>query len=379
MNRIGLVAKAIDARPAASASGPVLRVDLAAIRANYLEVARRYTGATLSAVVKANAYGLGLDRIVSTLAGAGCGSFWVNDLEEALRVRPNAPGARIYTLMGMRDDHISDFEAAGVIPALATLAEVEHCARHGRAHGRRIEVAIQVDTGLGRLGLDEDELRFLAGNEGMLERLDIGMWVSHLASYNIPEDPANIEQRQRLLDWLAPLPPAPLSLSASSGVYMGKDWHFDVARVGSALFGVQTSVAFQYGLRRCYELSAPVIRISDFPTGRRLGYRGITQLERPSRIATLAIGYANGLPQSFPQVGSVRFAGVAVPFVGGIAMNMTMVDVTDLPEDAMLRDMRAVFLGEEQPVEPVAEGLGCAPNMLLTQIGAGTRTIYVDG
>lgn len=365
--------------PASSENAARLRIDLGAIRSNYLEMRRRYGGQVLAAVVKSDAYGMGLDRVVQVLAEAGCRAFWVNEIDEAMRVRANAPDAAAYTLMGLNGGHIRDFEAVGAIPALVGIAEVEHCVRHALLGQRRVAVAVQVDTGLGRLGLGQEELAFLADRPDMLEHLDIRLWVSHLAAYNLPDDPGNREQRSRLRDWLRPLPAAPVSLSASSGVFMGTDWHFDMARVGSALFGVQTSVDWQDGLTPCYELSAPLIKISDYAAGRRLGYRGITELTRPARIATVAIGYASGLPQRFAEVGFARIGEVCVPLVGGIAMNLTMLDVTDLPDLTSLDDARAIFLDARQPVEPLAEQLGCAPNVLLTQIGAGTRKTYVDG
>jgi alanine racemase len=237
---------------------------------------------------------------------------------------------------------------------------------------------VQVDTGLGRLGLCREELDFLAASPEILDHLDIRLWVSHLAAYNLPEDPGNADQRRNLLDWLKRLPAAPISLSASSGVFMPATWHFDMARVGSALFGVQTSVDWQDGLRPCYELSAPLIKIAEYAAGRLLGYRGITELKRASRIATVAIGYASGLPQRFASVGSARLEGVSVPLVGGVAMNLTMLDITDLPEQVPLDDARAIFLDAGQPIEPLAERLDCAPNVLLTQIGAGTRKAYLD-
>jgi alanine racemase len=358
-------------------NAPSLRIDLAAVRSNYLEMRRRYRGQVLSAVLKSDAYGVGLEPVARTLMAAGCRDFWVNDLEEAARVRLNAPAATAYTLMGLAGAHIGDFEALGAVPAVATLAELEHCARHAMLDGRRSAVAVQIDTGLGRLGLCEEEMVFLAGQPDMLAHLDIRLWVSHLAAYNLPEDPENAEQRRKLRDWVSALPHAPVSLAASSGVFMPPDWHFEMARVGSALYGVQTSAVWQDGLIPCYELSAPVIRIAEFPAGRHLGYRGTTELKRPSRIATIAIGYANGLPQRFAEIGTVRFAGTPVPLVGGIAMNMTMIDLTDVPEGDIVDGARAVFLDRAQPVEPLAERLDCAPNVLLTQIGAGTRRVYV--
>ncbi len=365
--------------PQLSGTAPSLRVDLDALRANYRTMRGRYAGRVLAAVVKSDAYGLGLDPVVRALVDAGCRDFWANDLEEASRVRQAAPNAVAYTLMGLGGHHPRDFEAAGVVPALATLAEVELCARHGRTTHRRIAVAIQIDTGLGRLGLGEGDLAGLARRPDLLGDLDIRLWATHLAAYNLPDDPENVGQRARLLRWIADLPPAPISLAASSGVFMPRAWHFDMARVGSALFGVQTSVDWQDGLVPCYELSAPVLRVAEHPAGARLGYRGVTVLDRPSRVATVAIGYANGLPQRFAEVAAAQIAGIAAPVVGGVAMNLTMLDVTDVPPAALGDGARALFLGAAQPVEPVADRLGCAPNVLLTQIGAGTRKAYVGG
>lgn len=357
---------------------PVLRIDLGAIRLNYLEMRRRYQGRVLSAVVKSDGYGLGLEPLVKVLVEAGCKAFWVNDLHEAIRVRSVAGEADIYTLMGLGNHRPRDFEAIGAIPALAGLDEVEHCAGHALAGWRPMPVAIQIDTGLGRLGLGHEELAVLSSRRSMLARLDIRLWVSHLASYNLPDDPANREQRSKLVNWVSSLPPAPVSLAASSCVFMASDWHFDVARVGSALFGVQTSVRWQNGLIPCYELSAPLIRVAHYPSGRRLGYRGFTELKRPSRIATAAIGYANGLPQRFAEFGTARLAGTAVPLVGGMAMNMSMLDITDVAGNVSPGGVRAIFLDRDQPIEPLAEQLGCTPNVLLTQIGAGTMKQYVS-
>jgi alanine racemase len=355
---------------------PLLSVDLDAIRSNYREVRRRYQGEILSAVVKSDAYGLGLDAIVGALLQAGCRVFWANDLAEASHIRSLAPNARIFTLMGLAGHHVSDFEAASVFPALAGLDEVEICARHGLLEGRRIAVAVQIDTGLGRLGLGEEELAFLSERPDILDRLDVRLWVSHLASYNLPHDPRNLAQRAMMAEWLSRLPRAPVSLAASSAVFMGSSWHFDVARVGSALYGVQTSVEWQENLVPCYELRAPILRVTDFPAGRQLGYRAVTTLDRPSRIATIAIGYANGLPQRFGECGMARIGDYAAPLVGGIAMNMSMLDVTDVPTATLLEHDAVVLLDRHQPVELIADRLGCAPNLLLTQIGAGTAKRY---
>ena len=369
---------AIHAMRQAGAS-PVLEISLAAVRANFRELKRRYRGTTLAAVVKSDAYGTGLEAIAPALADEGCRDFWVNDLEEAIRLRKGNPGIRIYCLMGLAGGRIGDFEAVGAVPALNTLDEIEHCARHSSATGRRPAVAIQLDTGLGRLGLGSRDAARLAADPALLLRLDVRLYLSQLASYNLPDDPGNFAQYDEMLRLCSLLPPAPISLGASSAVFMEQGWHFDMARTGSALFGVQTSVRFQDGLQPCYRLGAPVLAVSEHPAGRRLGYRGATELKRFSRIAVVGIGYANGLPQGFAEAGSARIGGMSAPVVGGIAMNLTMLDVTDLPADLALLGETAVFFDAGQPLEPVAERLHVAPNVLLTQIGAGTRKVYLEG
>lgn len=371
----------IVAAPAAihqSRTAPVLRIDLAAIRANYRELRRRYSGTTLAAVVKSNAYGLGIEAVAPSLVAEGCKHFWVNDIDEAARLRSVSSDATVYCLMGLAGGAVRDFDFVKAIPALTSLAEIRECSRYALQCGRPLAVAIQLDTGLGRLGLSVKEAEHLAANQHLLVGLDIRLYLSQLASYNIPSDPGNLEQNKEMRRLCALLPAAPISLGASSAVFMENGWHFDMARVGSALFGVQTSSSFQDGLIPCYRLSAPILGITEHPAERHLGYRGATKLNRPSRIATVAIGYANGLPQGFAGIGSASVLGKSAAIIGGIAMNMTMIDVTDLPADQPREGDEAIFLSEGMEIEPIAESLGIAPNVVLTQVGAGTRKLYVN-
>lgn len=357
---------------------PVLEIDLAAVRANWRAMAARYSGRVLSAVVKSDAYGLGLDAVAATLAKAGCRAFWVNDLDEAVRLRMALPEATVYALFGLGLHGPVNFAGTGIVPVLSGLAEVERCADAARSGGRRMPVAVQLDTGLGRLGLTGTDIDRLAARRELLDALDIRCWVSHLAAFDLPEEPSNRRQRATLLEWVGRLKPAPISLASSAAMYMGADWHFDVARIGSALYGVQTSVRWQEGIRPCYRLSAPVLRVADLAAGGTLGYRGATRLERPSRIATTILGYANGVPQAFAGFGTARFGSREAPFVGGLSMNLSMLDVTDLPEDAVAAGLRCVVFDEAAPIDVAAARLGCAPNALLTQIGGNTRRRYLD-
>lgn len=362
--------------------GPRLDVDLAAIRANYRTLRSRYSGRVLSAVVKSDAYGLGLVPVSQALASAGCTSFWVNDLEEAVRLRAALPDVSIYALFGLGPYRPAEFRAAGIIPVLSGADDLRGCVAEADRLGRPMPAAIQLDTGLGRLGLTETEVDGLATRPDWLDRLDIRCWVTHLAAYDLPAAPANRQQRATLIAWVERLRPAPISLAASSALFMGTDWHFDIARAGSALFGIQTSIRRQGGLAPCYRLSAPVLRATTLPAGSRVGYRGVTGLDRDSRIATVHLGYANGVPQAFADFGTARFATAQfrteiAPFVGGLSMNLAMLDVTGLDPDLVAPGARCVVFDAAAPLEDAALRLGCAPNALLTLIGGHTPRHYV--
>lgn len=359
-------------------AGPVLEVDLALIGANYRSLRRRFSGPTLSAVVKNDGYGLGLAAVSGALAREGCAHFWVVGPAEARVVQANAPGAVVFAMHGLQGLTPQQFIAENIVPVLGSIAEVEACATLARSSGSSMPVAIQLDTGLGRLGLRAGDCAQLAADPSLLSGLKIHAWVSHLAAFDIPEAASNVAQRARMLDWISRLPPAPVSLAASSGVYMADDWHFDIARTGSALYGVQTSQVRQEGLEICYRLRAPVLRIAEMPAGTHLGYRGATRLERASIIATVLAGYGNGLPQGFARCGTVGLGQWRVRPVGGVAMNLLMLDITDLPVGSVQVGQMASLLDEEQSVDDLAERLGCAPNALLTQIGAATRRTYLN-
>lgn len=357
--------------------GPVFDIDLGAIQANYRAMTDRHTGSTLSAVVKSDAYGLGLERVGETLAKAGCRTFWVNDLDEAVRLRMSVPKATVYALFGLGLHSPANFDGTGIVPVLSSFGEVERCGVRVARSGRRMAVAIQLDTGLGRLGLTGPDVDRLTDRPDLLDGLDIRCWVSHLAAFDLPDAPSNLKQRAMLVDWVGRLRPAPISLASSAGLYMASDWHFDVARVGSALFGIQTSAIRQNGISACYRLSAPVLRVAELPAGGTIGYRGATRLDRDSRIATLVLGYANGLPQAFAACGEARFGDHRAPFVGGLSMNLSMLDVTDMPPGTVELGTRCVILDGAATIDAAAAHLDCAPNALLTQIGGNTKRRYV--
>jgi alanine racemase len=375
-------AEAGETRPQ-DAAGPVLEIDLDAVAANWRLARDRHSGPVLSAVVKSDAYGLGLEPLARALAAAGCAMFWVNDLDEALRLRAAVPGAEVLTLFGLGGADPGDFAAAGVCPVLTGPPELGLAADWARRSGTALAAAVQVDTGLGRFGLTGADVARLRADPGALAGIGLRLWMTHLAAFDRPDAPANAAARAAFLA-AASLRPAARSLAASSGLWMDASWHMEVARAGSALYGVRTLPDGQQpGLRRTWRLTAPILHVADHPAGRTVGYGGQTRLDRPSRIATLRLGYADGVPQALGGIGGAVATGTAARFVGGLAMNLAMLDVTGLDPAVWRPGRRVTVLGPDDPglpsVEAAARHAGCAPNVLVTQIAAACARRWTGG
>ena len=355
--------------------GARLDIDVGAVRRNWARAAASFTGGTLGAVVKCDAYGLGAGRLVPLLTQLGCRDFWVATVAEAAQLPAEA--ARIFVLNGLAGAHPAEFRRAGWIPVLASLDEVI-VARAEAARQGGLPVAIQLDTGLGRLGLGLDEVRRLIVEPGLLDGLDLKLWVSHLGFFADPGHPANLRQRRRLKAWLARLPAAPVSLASSSGVFDGPDWHFDHARIGSALYGVNTLRERDVGLAPVASLSGPILRVAEVRAGAGVGYHGLYRAPARRRLATVGLGYADGVPQALGGRGTLLVAGHAAPIVGGIAMGLMSIDVSHVPESLAVPGARAGLYGAGQPLESVAALAGLTPNALLTATGLHVARLYRD-
>jgi alanine racemase len=354
---------------AASADTPLVDIDLGRLAANWRIVRGRYIGAELGAVVKCDAYGLGLDPVVTTLSAQGCGQYWTLDFDEARRVRALAPAAEIFVLDGLRGASPQAFRDSRLIPVLNAPDEIDRARDSGA-----LTVAIALDTGLGRLGLRPEAVRDLAarGPGGLRVRA----WITQPASFSAPEGPGSQDLYDRFLALTAPLPRAARSLAISASVFSRPEHHLDMARVGSALYGVDTTPARALPLRPVARLDASVLQVADLPAGAGIGYDGQFRCPKPMRVATLGIGYAHGLPYALMNRGAVRFGEYAAPIVGGISMGLTSVDVTGLPAGLAVPGARAEIFGDRQRVEDLAAQAGLPANVLLGLAAAVCRKRY---
>jgi len=363
-------------------SGAVLTIDLNALRANYRALSNLAAGTECAAVVKANAYGTGSMQTVRALAREGCKTFFVASFKEAEIVRGVAPDATIYVLDGLFDDSGPAFAAASIRPVLSSLDEVRHWSDFCRQAGMPLPAAIHVDTGLNRLGMPRIEAEELKGSPDLVKGFKLALLISHLVCADEPERPNNEAQLQAFEDYRAMLPACPASLANSGGIHLGERYHFDLVRAGFSLYGGK-AVAGRDPLSPVVQLHARIVQIRDARHGETVGYGAAHMLERPTRIATLALGYADGI---FRCLGATHTTpgltgyidGHPAPALGRISMDLITLDVTDVPVELARRGAWVEIIGEHVSVDELAEQAGTIGYEVLTSLGTRAERVYLD-
>ena len=352
--------------------GPRLSLDLDALAHNWRTVVAASAGQRIGAVVKNDAYGLGVQAIAPALWALGCREFWVCTFDEALALYHRALAAtkneaiRILVLNGLAGAQPEDFAAHGFVPVLGGAHELAALSGYAARSGQRLPVAIHLDTGLTRLGFSDGQFQLLHPDSSLWRDAMVTHWVTHLGRFHNPAAPQCRQQRQRFMQWTAPLPRALRSIATSSSVFAGPDWHFDHVRVGSALWGVPTSQLPTPALHPVASLHAPVLRVADVAAGTEVGYAGSYITPGPRRIATVALGYGDGLPFTLVNRGSLVLGGRAMPIVGGVAMGMVALDVSTCAPGEIQPGMWAEVYGPQQSLQTLADAAGVPANVLLT-------------
>lgn len=344
-----------------------LTVRLNAIAENY-RACRNFAGpAVASGVVKANAYGLGVAEVARALQAEGCDTFFVARLEEGVALRPIVPKARIFVLDGARGDCVPALMAHDLTPVLNSLDEIDLWARDAR--GR--DAAIHIDTGMSRLGLSPDELAVLTKEScKRLAGIHVVLVMSHLASADDPESAMNGQQLSRFRAALARLPPAPASLSSSGGILLGRDYAFDLVRPGIALYGGNPQSGRPNPFAVAAQLTAPILQLRRVDKGESVGYGATFRVGRPTTLATVALGYADGLMRVLGNRGVGAIGGVTAPIAGRVSMDLVTLDVTDVSESLLSVGAEVEFFGDTVRLDDIAATAGTAHYEILTSVSA---------
>ncbi len=352
-----------------SSTKAVLRIDRVAVQKNYATMrAQTAAGVRHGAVLKSDAYGLGARPIAEALVEAGCSLFFVADLDAAVALRAAFPTVAIVALDGYSPQRACDYRRHDVVAVANDLHDIA-ALRQGASPAPYI---LNIDTGLNRRGLPTRAVTRLY-LEGLFNRMPPTGLMSHLACAAAADHPMNDLQRHRFQQLYALLRPAWGSLAASCGVWLGPRFHFEATRLGSALFGLNDWRTRPSPLYPVLHLSAPVVEVRTLSAGETVGYGATFRAERPTRLAVVALGYAQGLPRTLGHGIAARIGSLLAPVVGRLSMEYLTLDVTDLPEPLCHRGSRAVFLDEQTTIDDLADATGTAAQEILLRLGAGCQ------
>ncbi|GHU05248.1 alanine racemase [Alphaproteobacteria bacterium] len=353
----------------------VLCVDLDAIAANWRAIeARIRPSARAAGVVKADAYGLGAEKVVPTLSAAGCRRFFVATLGEGAALRPLAPGAEFFVLSGPLPGEEEEFVRHGLTPVLNSPEQIGRWARRARG----APSAIHVDTGMSRLGLSEAEWIAFCENKETQTAVAPLLVMSHLAIADDPDHPSNCEQLRRFEARRHRLPKLEASIAASSGTFLGKAFHYQWVRPGSALYGINPTPGKPNPMKPVVRFSAEILQLRDLEPGDAVGYGATWRAASKGKAAVAAVGYADGLPRKAGNRAMGVLAGKKVPLIGRVSMDLAIFDVSAVSGGAHVGAM-IDLISDEHDVDALADEAETIGYEILTSLGARRRRVYKGG
>ena len=346
-------------------------IDLAALQANYRNLALQAPKSETGVAIKADAYGLGLAPCAKALWEVGCRSYFVARPLEGEELRAVLPEAIIYVLDGLYTGQADYYVQHCLIPSLISIEE----AREWAAKGQGAPCALHVDSGINRVSLSYEELAALVAQQWSL---NVVLLMSHLASSEEPDNSFNAEQLKRFQKARTLLPKVRASLANSSGHFLGAEFAFDLTRGGVALYGGNPLPGKPNPMKPVVTLEARVMQVRDVPKGEATGYNSTWRATRDSKIALLGAGYRDGIPRRMSSVfggkAQVFLNGQRCPIVGRVSMDMVAVDVTDHPAE---RGDWAEFFGQNISLDDAAGTAGTISWELLTHLGNRYARHYI--
>jgi alanine racemase len=364
----------------AAEAGGLLTIDLAAIEANWKMLASTTVPVECAAVVKGDGYGCGLEPVTRALSRAGCRTFFVADVAEGRRVRAIAPDATVYVLNGVMPGSAQALANDYLQPVINSTTELAEWDAFVAINKWRGGAALHVDTGMNRLGITVDEAVAIAPRL-QSENHGFTLLMSHLACAEIPDHPMNDRQIRLFREVRILYRGLASSLANSSGIFLGGTVYCDLVRPGVALYGVNPTPGKQNPMRPAVELKGRIIQVRTVGKGESVGYGAAFTVSRPSRIAIVAVGYADGYLRSAAAArgkpaAEVVVAGRRCPVAGRVSMDLLAVDVGELAEGAVRRGDLATLIGDGMSIDDLAAGMGTIGYEVLTNLGRRYHRVY---
>jgi alanine racemase len=356
-------------------SAGLLTVNLDALARNYRLLKKTAAPAECGAVVKAKAYGLGVEPVATCLFDEGCRHFFVATVEEGLELRAHIASAAIYVMIGAQAGEERTLRDADLIPVLNSYEQIERWIELGDA--KRFPVIVHIDTGMTRLGLDTRQADRLAHDARVSNELEISYLMTHLACADEPAHPFNREQVDRFERFCRQLPAAKTSIGNSAGLLTAEAYRGDLVRPGIALYGGNPFAAAPNPMEVVVTLQAPVLQVWDVTTATPVGYGATHRTDASARLATVGVGYADGIPRSLGNSGEAYLGNVRVPIVGHVSMDLLTMDVSAVAGQHVHPGASVELIGKNILLDEAARTAGTIGYELLTGFGARWERRYV--
>ena len=342
---------------------PELQIQLSSIEANlkyFRSISKKET--EIGIVVKCDAYGLGLKKIVKFFTTQNIETYFTATLEEAIQVRKIDKSAKIYTLNGFYFEEAHKYNKYKIFPVINSVIEVKKFLESGI---RPSHVALQINSGMNRLGINRTTLK---ENINLIQKLPVNLIISHLSSADEPNSEFNIQQKREFLKCCDYFPKIRKSLAASHGALLNKDFHFDLIRVGIGAYGGIKGE----NLRPVLQIKSPIISTNTIKRGMRIGYNLTFKAKKTMKIATIPTGYGDGISRLLSNRGFLFFQNIKCPIVGRISMDLLTVDISDLKNEPTYLN----FFSDQYDVSDMAKQTDTISHEIFVKLGSRYKRKY---
>ena len=354
-----------------SSAPGVLTVDLDALARNFHTLCAIAAPGECGAVVKANAYGLGVECVTRRLFAEGCRRFFVASVSEGIELRAILSEIEIYVLEGVQSRQEEAFLVAGLIPVLNSLEQI----RRWRASAPGTSVVVHIDTGMSRLGLSALEVEQV-GTEKLLDELNLEYVITHLACADEPSHSLTTEQLERFNTLRKKLPDAKTSIGSSPGILLDAACRGDLVRPGIALYGGNPFISEENPMEPVVTLEGVILQVREITERVTVGYGATHVVEPPARLATVGVGYADGYPRTLGNCGVVWLAGIEIPVVGRVSMDLITLDVSEIPIEKARPGELIELVGSNILLDDVAKAAGTISYEILTGLSSRWERRY---
>lgn len=344
-------------------------IDLKAIQNNYRVFETHIAPTEIAPVVKANAYGLGMVPVSEALMEMGAKAFFVATIDEGIKLKHALPSAEVYVLYGIFSNTVDVYFEHNLIPVLNTVEQIDRWNKFAISKQLTLSALIHFDTGMSRTGLPPKEVEWLVDNQHIMSSLDIKYVMSHLACSEVPTHPLNAKQKTVFQNFAEAFPKARRSLAASTLMKTDDTTHYDMARLGYGLYGFCYDTP-SIQLQNCLHVYSRIVQLRDVVPGDTVGYGATYIVDKPGRLATLSMGYADGYHRFLHNYNTYVHIGPYKAYLAGrISMDFCVVDVSHIPEDYLFEGAWVEMIGEHIRVADLISGTDFIPHEVPISLG----------